>query len=1615
MSGRARVDNQGVNSQEAQWTQSTIKLLNTFQFCTLNAVINSFDFILKVNMTSFENEGVFADIKRQTDRTKRAGQNFISEAQRIFNPSHLTDKSFHLAKRYLAKMQKIFNHLRKDIYSFLSKFGYKFQIDFDFLFHLTFGVYRLVCYDNKYDLMMTLIYVVKTFLGNKVGQFMDIVCIWCSNFIDQLKSMGKCSSEAMPEFVPEFSFTKWFDLVVDSKIAQALRQLILNLVGLKFFSKETSERFFKTLGPPRPVCLMDMCRNVLQTVEEFLMFGVNYTRTGSFIEALAARDPTVAFLEKTYVLTLQAKYVYIGDDANFQKLSEMRGDDEATEQANSSSIAAKDFIMKLRSAVIEGNTISASRKVPPAFKARMYALTELLQELMQKMRSKNRRAPFGLILHGDPSIGKSSILVHIYKTWAKYKNLDYSRDLVYDRNPKSKYWTNHDPISQPIIHYPELGSVAFSIVKNKGDDTVDEMLMVADTQPFSAEMAVAEDKGKCMVMPELLVIDCNDPRMNLEFTNNNPAAVRRRFVYIEAKVKKKYAKLTALDESKIPDDLEHKMDLWTFTVYRQLPKGISESFRKVIKKDIDIFGLTKLLVELFEEHDHKQDGFGKAVKEDIDNYYPEKEVVAEAGRRETNYLKRCVLFLIACMVACMPISVNLYVGIMLIYGTIRNFLLQPFGFCLWLKLKMANFVSNNCIEYKVVSKWEDFRDTTTTSTMFSYLFIKTFIFEDPRYYDYKYKFNNYSTLRRFTVSMIFFTLAIQFFKIVCSLADITHALSSEGNVIESSGNFSEENADDEIARRERVSECEFPPAKKKVNSDMDYDIVENIYPRYVSEERNKKDPDQVYNSIKRNERFLKISYQGSTFRARGVGLRGDMMLVNKHCVPGDGTTIVSSCKIDYESNLKSAVINKSDVIVVGEDAVLFRFPGELFRDISFSLTDVLPSKVSMEGRFADVKKRVVFHNYPVSVKNFYQGFSLMKSLKYEFSEHVNGDCGRPVMIVVNRKCFFVGIHSAGTDDGPECYATLINKTNIERGIKDLEKDFISGVNSEGSLRLPKGATIKPVTDRSPILFEDTPGLGVIGSISNYAMISPKTRLIKSPLVNDIEALVGESAYRDDGKMKYLPPMMRSKMCNGKYIAPYNNWIKKVGVKKKELPAHLMKATGVSLTCYLLAQLNEAGVKRLKPFTMAIAQNGYPENFYIRAIKNSTSGGFLLPGKKGKYNTPVELDFKKDAVMPDYEVKEQVLEILQSYENGELSHDIVGAQLKDEPRTFEKATSGKTRVFAMSSYPMTLVNRMYLMPFYALMCEHRDIFGTKVGINMHSGEAGEMYDSLVNFSPNIMEGDYGGYDTSMPIGIGLMANSVVENCLKNFGYNAYSMRVVRGILSDNLFPTLAMEGNIVVAAGFQPSGKYATAEDNSLRGLILLYFAYITMCTNLGEDHSHNLTNKFAVSDFFKYLKPVTYGDDMLCSVKPEISEYFNNITYSKFVEEVYGMEFTTAEKTAHTSKFIQPEKMSFLKRTFQYSSLLNRKVALLDKDSLVKSMSYILPSREVSMEVQIIETCQSVLREYFFYCESVEEYEQKRTQFIATLLKHVEFSQEDLEKLFPRGANLKYQYEANVV
>jgi hypothetical protein len=168
----------------------------------------------------------------------------------------------------------------------------------------------------------------------------------------------------------------------------------------------------------------------------------------------------------------------------------------------------------------------------------------------------------------------------------------------------------------------------------------------------------------------------------------------------------------------------------------------------------------------------------------------------------------------------------------------------------------------------------------------------------------------------------------------------------------------------------------------------------------------------------------------------------------------------------------------------------------------------------------------------------------------------------------------------------------------------------------------------------------------------------------------------------------------------------------------------------------------------------------------------------------------------------------------------------------------------------------------------------------------------------------------------------------------------------------------MKRDLYSVFGFQPSGKYGTAEDNSLRGLIALVYYWFSCQESEGLD-------------FFSCVLPAIYGDDVVCAVKPQVQSWFNNVCYGKFVCEVYGMEFTSALKSKDLIPFVKPAQASFLKRTFHWHEALKCYVGHLDYDSIYKCLYWSEPSSSVSESTQQIMTIDSCLRESFFHLDQI--------------------------------------------
>jgi hypothetical protein len=420
-------------------------------------------------------------------------------------------------------------------------------------------------------------------------------------------------------------------------------------------------------------------------------------------------------------------------------------------------------------------------------------------------------------------------------------------------------------------------------------------------------------------------------------------------------------------------------------------------------------------------------------------------------------------------------------------------------------------------------------------------------------------------------------------------------------------------------------------------------------------------------------------------------------------------------------------------------------------------------------------------------------------------------------------------------------------------------------------------------------------------------------------------------------------------------------------KKALLPDVLERAVDCILD-NLLPKLKSLDIPILQPVTSICALNGILDDAFIRRLDMSRAAGF---GTRGLKKDHCILSDDGVTWLPNEALKAEILRIIECYENGKSYGPVFVCNLKDEPRAVAKVMLGKTRIFYITPFAYLIVQRMFLLPFYSLLNEFSYEFFTAIGVDMHR-QANEVYDFLVEFSRNIMEGDYGGYDVNMPFDIGAGVNEIILAILAEFGYDEEQLMIVNGLLSDNLFPYISVLGDFFVNPGLQPSGKYATAEDNSLRGLLILVYVWMR------NPHVSEW-------NFFDHVRPLTYGDDVLAAVSDEAAPYYHAVDFSRRVMEEVGLEFTTSAKGEVELPFVSIEDMSFLKRNFKFHDALGRVVAPLSLDSIFKTLEWRMPSKCVNEMMQLESMCNSSLREMFFHCKDEKQYSRCHSFLMQTL------------------------------
>lgn len=702
-------------------------------------------------------------------------------------------------------------------------------------------------------------------------------------------------------------------------------------------------------------------------------------------------------------------------------------------------------------------------------------------------------------------------------------------------------------------------------------------------------------------------------------------------------------------------------------------------------------------------------------------------------------------------------------------------------------------------------------------------------------------------------------------------------------------------------------------------------------------------PWELEKAFSRNVRYCQIENKYGKQKTYICGVDSNFALINEHVFCGLDEIIFkisngSGIHVD-DSGWITFVLKRKDCVKVVGDVLLFDCHGLRFKSILKHMTNtIIPGNKLGRVCNADIRADFVLNDIMNIGNKYLDNVIVDNYLMYEFPDHKPGICGTPVYCSTGKGASFIGIHCGGDSRGDTCVAQILTKDIVKKAICDLGKICVFRIMSESLFDID----FEDPSPKSFMHFEILNDVSYFGKIPGITMMESSSRLKKSKISDDIEKMAIDNFGWYDLK-EFGRPLMRPKVLNGVWVSPYNITMRKISTPKKSLDKDILTKCVDIFVERIIKGLNDAGIVELVPLTAEQAINGVEGDDYIRRINASAAAGFGFPGPKSAH---LPLDENGIRTMTP-ELKAKVIEDLERYSRGESCHYVYKAKLKDEPRLMEKVKTGKTRMFYMSPLNALIISRMFLSPFYSLMSEFNDLFCTAVGTDIHKG-ADKIYNDLKEFSEMIGEGDYEGYDTKMPYGIGEAASSVIFRILEHLGYNEYALKVVRGILTDNLFPYVEILKDMVMAPGLQVSGKYATAEDNSLRNVLLLIYCW----------YANGFDVKYG--NVFDWVKALTFGDDFIFSTK---CEEFNLIMLSVFSKRIFGMTLTTPSKGDVTQAFITVDEMTFLKRSFVFSEKLNRRMGRLDKSSIVRALTWIMPSTFVSDEEQIIAACQSMMWE----------------------------------------------------
>ncbi len=522
-----------------------------------------------------------------------------------------------------------------------------------------------------------------------------------------------------------------------------------------------------------------------------------------------------------------------------------------------------------------------------------------------------------------------------------------------------------------------------------------------------------------------------------------------------------------------------------------------------------------------------------------------------------------------------------------------------------------------------------------------------------------------------------------------------------------------------------------------------------------------------------------------------------------------------------------------------------------------------------------------------------------------------GDCGSIIGLFSKRMTRkLIGMHIAGDETGI-AYACPWTFERIDIAISKLEKNVGPVAQMEYALDQIVISTEEPQLP--------TGGFVPVGKSTMKNGQAVKTALLKSRIYGKLR------------QATMAPAILKPTKINNVLVNPLMNGLKKCGVIPALLDNDEIAACANDLSRILRTNFVNIDVEIYRRvLTYEESVRGANDDF-MSSINRTTSPGFPYsqfrdgkPGKTKWLGSGEEFDFEsKDAL----KMQNDVAQLIEDCKNGLIRGVYCADTLKDEKRDIEKVKIGKTRVFSACPVHFVLAFRQYFLGFSAWCMHNRIDNEIAVGTNQYSLDWNKIALRLKTKGSPVIAGDFSNFDGSLNAQILWSILDIINDWYDDGQENA-KIRTV--LWAHVVHSTHIFENNVYMWTHSQPSGNPFTVIINSIYNSIVMRMAWRIIMRSQGLS---------GMNHFNKYVSMVSYGDDNVLNISLSVIDYFNQQTIADALASI-AHTYTDETKTGEMIKYRSLNDVNFLKRSFVYSSELQRYIAPLEERVIYEMLNW---------------------------------------------------------------------------